>query len=326
LIPECAVKFMSNAKNPQDGPGVQPVWDQNQPAWDETRRRGMSGLLRGISGADWLLYAAVAGVALLIGIVNALSTAQEAARRGGAYDASTPLLWEMSSIGSIILVAPVLFLAVRRMRDALQWYVRLGLAVAAVITFSTLHIIGMVGIRKTAMMLVGGSYNFQFSLGTIVYEFRKDLVTCLLIGGALWLIDSRREAQRLRAATMPGPEASPQPHMVWLRDGSTRIRIEPRDIVWISSAGNYIEYSMAGGTNPLVRGTLAAAETQLKPFNIVRVHRTRLANLNRVTAMQAKPSGDFELTFDTGRTIQGSRRYRDAVASLDSLGQSSASA
>jgi len=33
-----------------------------------------------------------------------------------------------------------------------------------------------------------------------------------------------------------------------------------------------------------------------------------------------KPSGDFELTLDTGQTVQGSRRYRDAVASLDRSG------
>ena len=52
-------------------------------------------------------------------------------------------------------------------------------------------------------------------------------------------------------------------HMVWLRDGTTRIRIEPREIVWISSAGNYVEYSLVGRHNHLVRGTLAAAETEL---------------------------------------------------------------
>ncbi len=105
--------------------------------------------------------------------------------------------------------------------------------------------------------------------------------------------------------------------MVWLRDGTTRIRFEPRDIVWISSAGNYVEYSLANGSNHLVRGTLASAETQLARFNLVRMHRTRLANQDRVTAVEMKPSGDFELTLDTGQTVQGSRRYKNAVASLD---------
>ena len=104
---------------------------------------------------------------------------------------------------------------------------------------------------------------------------------------------------------------------IWLRDGTRSIRIEPGEIVWISSAGNYVEYSLADGTNHLVRGTLAAAETQLSRFNLARIHRTRLVNLDRVTGMEMKPSGDFELTFDTGQTVVGSRRYKTAVAALD---------
>ncbi len=137
------------------------------------------------------------------------------------------------------------------------------------------------------MLLAGGSYDFHFSLATVIYEFRKDVVTCLLIGGALWLIDSRREARvrgRPRQRRRPTPRAVP--HMVWLRDGISRIRIEPRDILWISSAGNYVEYSLADGTTHLVRGTLAGEEARLAKFNIVRVHRTRLVNLSRVTGAE----------------------------------------
>ena len=310
---------MSDVKDAEERPGVEPVWDQNQPAWDETRARGMSGLFGGIAGADWLLYGAVAAVALGIGIVNALSKAQDVAWRGGVYDARTPLFWEMTSIAVIILLAPALFVAVRRIRHASGWPLRIGLAVAAIIIFSGLHIAGMVGLRKLAMSLAGGSYDFRFSVATLIYEFRKDIITCLLIGGALWLIDGRREAQPSGSATTAADPPSAPPHMVWLRDGSTRIRIEPSDILWISSAGNYVEYSLAGGVNHLVRGTLAAEEARLTPFNIVRVHRTRLVNLARVTALKAGPNGDFELTLDSGQAVSGSRRYRTAIASIEQL-------
>jgi hypothetical protein len=318
--------FMSDVKNAQDRPGVEPVWDQNQPARDKARPRGTSGGLAGISGADWLLYAAVAAVALGIGVVNALSKAQDVAWHGGGYDARTPLFWEMSSIVAIILVAPVLFVAIRRMRHATGWLLRIGLAVAAILAFSSLHIAGMVGLRKLAMFLVGGSYDFHLSAATLLYEFRKDVITCLLIGGTLWLIDSRRQAQQARSAGTAARAESPSaaPHMVWLRDGSTRIRIEPRDILWISSAGNYVEYSLADGINHLVRGTLAAEEARLTPFNIVRVHRTRLVNLTRVTGLKTGANGDFELTLDTGQVISGSRRYRAAVASIEELAAHSA--
>src|ERR1700733_11231214 len=107
---------MSDIKNAQAGPRVEPVWDQKRPAWDQARPGGASGWLRGISGADWLLYGAVAAVAVGIGIVNALSKAQDAAWRGGVYDARTPLLWEMTSVVTVVLLAPLLFVAVRRMR------------------------------------------------------------------------------------------------------------------------------------------------------------------------------------------------------------------
>jgi hypothetical protein len=277
----------------------------------------MSGLFRGISG-DWRAYAAVAAVALAIGFVNALSTADDIARRGGVYDFRTPLLWEMTSIAVILLLAPVILAAVRRIRTEARWPVGIVLAIAAIVIFSAVHITGMVALRKLVLWLAGSAYDFRFSLTVVLYEFRKDVVTCLLIGGGMWLIESRRDARRLQSSAAPIAELLPAaPHMVWLRDGTTRIRIEPRDIVWISSAGNYVEYSLADGTNHLVRGTLAAAESQLARFNLARVHRTRLANLDRVTGMEMKPSGDFELTFDTGQTVQGSRRYRSAVASLD---------
>ena len=189
------MNFMSDVKDAEQRPGVEPVWDKNQPAWDETRRRGISGWVGGISGADWLFYAAFAAVALGIGIVNALSKAQDVAWHGGIYDAWTPLFWEMTSIAAIILLAPALFVAVRRMRLASGWPLRIGLAVAAILVFSALHIAGMVGLRKLAMSLAGGAYDFRFSIATLIYEFRKDVITCLLIGGALWLIDGRREAQ-----------------------------------------------------------------------------------------------------------------------------------
>ena len=47
---------------------------------------------------------------------------------------------------------------------------------------------------------------------------------------------------------------------------------------------------MADGRTHLVRGTLAGEEARLTKFNIVRVHRTRLVNLSRVTGLKAVPT------------------------------------
>jgi hypothetical protein len=268
------------------------AWDQRIVSRDNRRR--LAGLRRGRGGR----------------------AGDDITRRGGSYDLKTPLLWEMTSIAVIIVLAPALFAAVRRIRREPRRLVRIAMVIAAIVVFSAVHITGMVALRKLVLWLLGGSYDFHLSLAILLYEARKDAVTCLLIGGGMWLIDSRRELGTV-ATAVPATTAETLPHMVWLRDGTTRIRIEPREVIWISSAGNYVEYSLADGRNHLVRGTLAATEAQLARFNLVRVHRTRLANLDRVTAVELKPSGDFELTFDTGQTVVGSRRYRNAIASLE---------
>ena len=192
------------------------------------------------------IYAAVAAVAVVIGVVGALSTADDIFRRSGVYDLRTPLLWDMTSIAVIMVLTPVLLAAVRRIRRQPSLAVMIGLAIAAIVVFSAVHITGMVWLRKLIMWLAGGAYDFRFSLATVLYEFRKDVTTCVLIGGGLWLIDSRREAQRALKVVVP-PAAgrtgqSTAPAAVWLRDGAKSIRIAPRDIVWIASAGNYVEY------------------------------------------------------------------------------------
>ncbi|MVT76558.1 LytTR family transcriptional regulator [Bradyrhizobium cajani] len=313
---------MADTENAPRTERVEPPWDGDRSARDEPQASGTSGRLFGASGGgDWTMLGAIAAVSVAIGIVNALSGAQDAAWRGDSYDVSRRLFWEMSSIATILLLLPILVLAVRRMRRASGLARRAGIGVVALVSFSALHITGMVWIRKLALWLAGGTYDFHFSLATVLYEFRKDCVAVLLIGGTLWLLESRRELKKVAMAAPSGPAAprqSPPPDLIWLRDGASRIRVAPREILWVASAGNYIEYSLADGAQHLIRGTLAVAEGELARFGIVRIHRTRLANLGRVSGVDLKPSGDFELTFDNGQTLQGSRRYRPAVASLSS--------
>jgi DNA-binding LytR/AlgR family response regulator len=138
-----------------------------------------------------------------------------------------------------------------------------------------------------------------------------------MIGAVLWLM------QRRTSTPSPGePAADPTisaadtlKQGLWLRDGPTSFHIDPRDIVSVTSAGNYVEFNLPKGPR-LIRGTLAAEEVRLKPFGLVRVHRTRLANLNRVVAAELRPAGDFLLRMDNGETVAGSRRYRNAAMSI----------
>lgn len=309
---------MADGQNAPETERVETAWDQDRTRGDEASSSGTSGW-RGEISSDWTTFAAIAAIAFAIGVVNALSGAQDAAWRGDSTDIGRRLLWEMSSIIVILALVPILMLSVRRMHRTAGMAARVGIAAVALLAFSALHIAGMVGLRKLMLWLAGSAYDFHLSLASVLYEFRKDAVTALLIGATLWLFESRRELRKAAQEGRSTPAAALEqssPNLIWLRDGTSRIRVAPREILWVASAGNYIEYSLADGTQHLIRGTLAATESELARFAIVRVHRTRLANLDRVSGVDFKPSGDFELTFDNGKTLGGSRRYRPAVASL----------
>ena len=76
----------------------------------------LSSLILRLNDRTFYMTAAVLSVG--VGLVNAFSLAQDAARRGTPYDLGTPLLGEMTSILVIILLAPLLVATVRSIRPA----------------------------------------------------------------------------------------------------------------------------------------------------------------------------------------------------------------
>jgi hypothetical protein len=310
------MNFLRRHIQAADDSGVEPARDRNNSRRDQAKAPGTNGGDRVTNGVGWGIYAIIAAAVFAFALVNAFSAAHDAVRRGAVYDLSRPLLWELTSVAVIVTLTPLIDFGVRRICRETGWPARILWVVGTGLVFSALHIAGMVALRKLALAAMGESYSFGLSISEVVYELRKDAVTCLMIGIAFWLAINRRDARAEKAAETGSLRVN-SPRVLWLRDGAARIRIEPGDIVAVSSAGNYVEYSLTGGRNHLVRGTLASEEARLTRFNIVRVHRTRLVNLSRVTALKAGPNGDFELTLDTGQTVSGSRRYRGAVSSIE---------
>src|SRR5262245_60170957 len=99
---------MTDVKDAPDRTAAKPVCDQSRHARHEARPAGTSGWLRGIIGEDRRIYVSIAAVSVVIGIVGALSAADDIARRGGVYDVSKPLFWDMTSIFVILLLTPAL--------------------------------------------------------------------------------------------------------------------------------------------------------------------------------------------------------------------------
>jgi hypothetical protein len=254
-------------------------------------------------------WATVALVGAVVAFVNATSGIIE----GAGDHWLQPVLWETTSAIVIVALAPMIGRAVRRWpprADNLATFalIHLGLTVP----FSLAHVAAIFVLREAAYWAAGGRYGF-FDDGvaiTLLYEWRKDVLVYAAIAAVFaWF---QRRAER------PPPER-PGEDRIELREGATAVFLAPMEILFVEAAGNYVEFHAAARTH-LVRGTLAAWEARLAQRGFTRVHRSRLVNRARIGALKPTPSGDVEITLDDGRTIVGSRRYRDALNAAPAIG------
>jgi DNA-binding LytR/AlgR family response regulator len=291
---------------------------------DEWQGFGVGGTDPATNGWRVSTCAIYVGVAIIVAtacLVNAFSVGYDLARLGRPHRFWEPFIWEASSAAVIGALLALPRQAAKLAGGFSSHPVISGISIVGLaLAFSATHICGMVLLRDLAYAVTGATYRFNWSVGEVIYELRKDLFSFSIIGVIFWLAE-RAFARSDAIAPTParGEEASAgdrstEPARIWLRDGRTSILVDAGDVVCITSAGNYVEYVMGTGERHLIRTTLQAEAMRLSRFGMARVHRTRLVNVKRIVAVTWRPSGDFELRLDNGETIAGSRRYKPAVA------------
>jgi two-component system LytT family response regulator len=103
--------------------------------------------------------------------------------------------------------------------------------------------------------------------------------------------------------------------VVLARTTSRVLPIKLENIDWIEAAGNYVTVHV-GMTSHLLRGTLASFESQLPRGRFARIHRTAIANLDRVVEFRPMPSGDYQVLLQDGTMLRMSRTYRWRIRDL----------
>jgi two-component system LytT family response regulator len=86
------------------------------------------------------------------------------------------------------------------------------------------------------------------------------------------------------------------------------------DILWIESAGNYVELHLAERT-VLHRITLNRLETLLAPADFLRVHRGTIVRRSEIARLDTVGDGSYRLTLRCGATVAVSERYLAALKS-----------
>ncbi len=305
------------------GPVLQDRGGGRPPARDGLDRSGTGGADRGTGGLlegalerlrgtrprDLMIGAlAIAVGAAAVTVVNSLTVQVD----NPEIDVWEPWVWEGTSALVVMLLAWLPWLSsaaappdmVREGWRARTLFAGVHLAFAAI--WSALHVVGMMSLRVAVYASIGaGPYEPGPAGEVYLYEFRKDLISYTAFVLLFWVI------RRLRRTA----ETPLRPVSFDIRDGARIIRAPVGEILAVSSAGNYVEFSLADGRRPLMRATLAAIEVELEAYGFVRAHRSWLVNTARVTGLSPDGSGDWTVELGTVE-VPLSRRYPKALDRL----------
>jgi len=87
------------------------------------------------------------------------------------------------------------------------------------------------------------------------------------------------------------------------------------DILWVESAGNYVELRLAGRA-VLHRVTLGRFEALLDPAQFLRVHRSAIVRRDQVASLASTGDGTWRLALRCGGAVPVSERYLAALRAV----------
>lgn len=87
------------------------------------------------------------------------------------------------------------------------------------------------------------------------------------------------------------------------------------DVDWIQAAANYVRLH-AGKTTYTIRESIGRVAERLDASRFVRIHRSIIVNLSRISEVRPCNSGEFMVTLSTGKELSCSRNYRTPIVRL----------
>jgi two-component system LytT family response regulator len=122
-------------------------------------------------------------------------------------------------------------------------------------------------------------------------------------------------AQKLRSLIDEAKNEPEYLERLLIRKGERMVLVRLDEVDWIDGAGNYLELH-AGKTTYLLRHTLSGLESRLDPHAFLRIHRSTIVNVDRISELHPTFAGDYVVTLRDGTQLSLSRTYRGKVEQL----------
>ena len=122
-------------------------------------------------------------------------------------------------------------------------------------------------------------------------------------------VDRKHE---LKAAFQEIQRESRDSERILVKSGSRIIFLRKGLIEWVEAQGDYVKFHV-GRESHMLRETMTAAAEELDPNRFVRIHRSRIVNLDHVREIRPRWGGDYSVLMRDGTELTMSRTYRASL-------------
>ena len=100
-----------------------------------------------------------------------------------------------------------------------------------------------------------------------------------------------------------------------IKEGSRITILELPDILWLEAQDDYVTIHTRNGDSHLVTRTLTSFVSRLNSPRFIRVHRSAIVNLDRITSLRTLFHGQIVAVLDDGTEVKVSRSRRETLLS-----------
>ena len=129
------------------------------------------------------------------------------------------------------------------------------------------------------------------------------------------LISASRQIQKIADEPFSPTSDRGDAGRLAVRDGRETELVVVSDIDWVDAAGDYMCLHVGGKTH-IMRSTMKELLEKLPADAFVRIHRSTIVNVHRVTSVSSLSKGEFRLQLGSETSLKVSRNYRKSITSL----------
>ena len=102
---------------------------------------------------------------------------------------------------------------------------------------------------------------------------------------------------------------------IWAERLNEFVRINVSDLDWVEAERDYVRLH-ANGHSYLLRETISGVQARLDPDIFIRVRRSALVRIDRVTGIRKAGTGNYRVSLGTGQEIRVGRTYVQQIRKL----------